>query len=245
MHPAICNLKGVEMKAHVLQHVSFEDIGSIASWLKSQKVDLSYTRFFADDCLPDCDGLDLVIVLGGPMSANDEATLPWIRLEKEFIRSAIARDIPMIGICLGAQLIASALGARVYKNAHKEIGWFPIEATPRVEDTFAFPRQCRVFHWHGETFELPSGAVRLAVSRGCKNQAFQFGRHVIGLQFHLETTPESVRNLVDNCRGELIPGEYVQTEKELGQIEDTAYAEINSLMDSLLFYIMESSLRAS
>jgi GMP synthase-like glutamine amidotransferase len=172
---------------------------------------VSYTRFFDDPALPQLNGLDLVIAMGGPMSVNDESTLPWLLSEKRFIRSAVERGIPVLGVCLGAQLVASALGARVYRNAQKEIGWFSIEGTPSTPNTFRFPEKCIAFHWHGETFSLPPGAVRLAKSVACENQAFQIA-HVIGLQFHLETTPESARALLDHCGDELVPGPYVQTE---------------------------------
>jgi GMP synthase-like glutamine amidotransferase len=171
------------------------------------------------------------------MSANDEAIFPWIRAEKEFIRDAVRQGIPMIGICLGAQLIAGALGARVYRNAHKEIGWFPIMAAPRTGSSFSFPEQCLVFHWHGETFDLPAGAVRLASSKACQNQAFQVGRRVMGLQFHLEMTPEGIRDLVDMCRGEPVPGEHVQEESELCQIAVANCSRTNSIMDELLSYV--------
>jgi GMP synthase-like glutamine amidotransferase len=228
------------MKVHILQHVPFEDIGSMASWLAERGTTVSYTRFFDGPALPPLKGLDLVIAMGGPMSVNDESTLPWLRPEKRFIRDAVEQGIPMLGVCLGAQLIASSLGARVYRNPHKEIGWYPIEATPGAADTFRFPDKCTVFHWHGETFDLPSGAVRLARSAACENQAFQIGRHAIGLQFHLETTSKSARAILDNCGDELIPGPYVQTVSELREVKDTAYAEINSLMAKVLSYITGS-----
>ncbi|MEW6261934.1 MAG: type 1 glutamine amidotransferase [Thermodesulfobacteriota bacterium] len=229
------------MKAHVLQHVPFEDIGSMAWWLKDQGADLSYTRFFENPALPKVNGLDLIIVMGGPMSVNDELTLPWLGPEKQFIREAIGQGTPVLGVCLGAQLIAGALGARVYRNAQKEIGWFPIEATPGGKDVFRFPPQCTVFHWHGETFDLPDRSVRLAGSAACANQAFQLGRRVIGLQFHLETTPESARAIIDNCGDELIPGTYVQTKPELLEVPQAAYTEINRLMDEVLAYITGAS----
>lgn len=225
------------MKVHVLQHVPFEGIGSMASWLAERNAAISSTRFFENPVLPISEGLDLIIAMGGPMSVNDEATLPWLRPEKEFVRAAVAHGVPVIGICLGAQLIASALGARVYRNAAKEIGWFPIRATAGGADTFCFPEQCTVFHWHGETFDLPAGAVRLAQSAACQNQAFQFKRHVIGLQFHLETTPESAGAILDNCGDELVPGPYVQTEAELRQVAAGAYAGINRLMGEVLSYV--------
>ncbi len=175
------------------------------------------------------------------MSVNDESTLPWLLSEKRFVRSAVERGIPVLGVCLGAQLVASALGARVYRNPQKEIGWFPIEATLNTTNTFRFPEKCIVFHWHGETFDLPSGAVRLAKSVTCENQAFQIAQHVIGLQFHLETTPESARALLDNCSDELVPGPYVQTESELREVPSAAYVEINSLMSKVLAYLTRNS----
>ena len=225
------------MNVHVLQHVPFEGLGSIESWLKSHNADVSTTRFFENPTLPLLNDLDLVIAMGGPMSVTDEAALPWLVQEKRFVREAIRRGIPVLGVCLGAQLIASALGARVYQNPRKEIGWFQIEATPASGDVFRFPGKCTVFHWHGETFDLPSGAIRLARSAACDNQAFQLGRNVIGLQFHLETTPESAWSLIDNGKDELVAGPYIRTEAELREAPDAAYAEINSLMGKVLSYI--------
>jgi GMP synthase-like glutamine amidotransferase len=231
----------VKVKVHVLQHVPFEDIGSIAPWLEEHRAHVSYTRFFDDPALPQLNGLDLVIAMGGPMSVNDEPTLPWLFPEKRFVRSAVERGIAVLGVCLGAQLVASALGARVYRNSQKEIGWFPIAATLSATNTFRFPEKCIVFHWHGETFDLPSGAVRLAKSAICENQAFQIAQHVIGLQFHLETTPESARALLDNCGDELVPGPYVQTESELREVPIAAYVKINSLMSKVLAYLTRTS----
>jgi GMP synthase-like glutamine amidotransferase len=225
------------MRVHVLQHVPFEGLGSIASWLKASKANVSHTHFYEESILPKLNGLDLIIAMGGPMSVNDESTLPWLRTEKQFIRDAAVQCIPVLGVCLGAQLIANALGSRVYRNAQKEIGWFPIEATPGSADVFRFPDKCSVFHWHGETFDLPNGAVRLARSEACENQAFQIGRHIIGLQFHLETTPESAHSILLNCKDELAQGTYIQTESELRDVPHAAYTVINTLMDRVLSYL--------
>ncbi len=114
------------MRAHVFQHVPFEDLGSIRHWLDERGADISYTRFFANDPIPPLAGIDALIILGGPMSVNDEHELPWLQAEKQAVRDALGQEVPLLGICLGAQLLANALGARVYPNPVKEIGWFPV-----------------------------------------------------------------------------------------------------------------------
>lgn len=227
------------LAVHVLQHVPFEDLGSIGGWLDARGARIGRTRLFAGDPLPRLDGLDLLVALGGPMSANDEARLPWLAGEKRVLRDAVARGVPVLGVCLGAQLIASALGARVWRGPAPEIGWFPVEAVPGPDGTFRLPPACPVFHWHGETFALPDGAVRLARSAACEHQAFQIARHVIALQFHLEATPEGVRALVEHCRDELVPGPYVQTEQELRATPVAHYQAANALMGDVLAWLLE------
>jgi GMP synthase-like glutamine amidotransferase len=146
-----------------------------------------------------------------------------------------------LGICLGAQLIASAMGAKIFPSAFKEIGWFPIQGISSINNSFfSFPPSVEVFHWHGETFDLPSGATLLARSKGCENQAIQLGKSVIGLQFHLETTPESAMELVSNCRDELVGGEYIQTEKDILYAPQERYSTINNLMSDILQYLHNS-----
>lgn len=229
------------MKVQVLQHVPFEDVGAMGPWLAARGATLSYSRLYADPDLPAPEGIDLVIAMGGPMSVNDETELPWLRAEKAFLREVVARRVPVLGVCLGAQMIASALGARVYPNAEKEIGWFPVRSAAgrarAAADRFGFPDESRVFHWHGETFDLPPGAVRLASSAACANQAFQIGRHVIGLQFHLETTPESAAALIEHCRHELVPAPWIQTEAAIRAAGTDVYAEANGLMARVLDYL--------
>ena len=225
------------MNVHVLEHVPFEGIGSMECWLAGRDANTRYTRFYESSKLPDPRQIDLVIAMGGPMSVNDELDHPWLASEKEFIRQSIRLGLPVIGICLGAQLIANALGARVYPGEHAEIGWFPVDAVDTDEDVFRLPSGVPVFHWHRETFDLPTGAVLLAGSEACENQAFQIGQNIVGLQFHLETTPESAALILENCRGDLVQGEYVQTEPVIREISETACAEINQIMDDLLSYI--------
>jgi len=173
-------------------------------------------------------------VMGGPMSVNDEAEFPWLIAEKQAVRDVIARGIPVLGICLGSQLIASALGARVYRNPVKEIGWFPIQRVTSPAQSFEFPQEMTVFHWHGETFDLPPGATHLAKSDGCRHQAFRIGQHVIGLQFHLEMTADALRGMVAHGRSDLTPGPYVQTESDLLSAPEWQYKSGHRVMDQLL-----------
>jgi GMP synthase-like glutamine amidotransferase len=226
------------MQAHYLQHVPFEGLGSIEAWLKSKQYTISCSKLYESSSLPEIEQIDLVIVMGGPMGVNDEDDYPWIAQEKEFIRDVISAGKPVLGVCLGAQLIASTMGARVYKNSETEIGWFPIQSVSSSSSSLlGLPSSVEVFHWHGETFDLPSGATLLASSEGCVNQAFQLGASVVGLQFHLETTPESARELVENCRDELIPSKYVQTEQQILSADAERYISINRLMEGVLEFI--------
>ncbi len=230
------------MRAHYLQHVPFEGLSSIEAWLGDAGYEISSTGFHLSGELPAVEGIDLLVVMGGPMSVNDEEDYPWLVEEKEFIRRVIAAGRPTLGICLGAQLIADALGGKVFANPVKEIGWFPIRGVETGDDTlFQFPEEIEVFHWHGETFSLPPGAVRIAESHGCKNQAFQIGRNVIGLQFHLETTAESARAIVENCRDELVDQEYIQSETEILSAPRERYTVINRLMADVLERITVNS----
>ena len=232
--------EGFRLRAHVFQHVPFEGPGSIGPWLKARGIAVGVTRFFGNDRLPNVADTDGLIVMGGPMSVNDERVLPWLVSEKRLIGEMINRGKPVLGVCLGAQLIANVLGSKVYPNPEKEIGWFPIQSTASGPQSrvFRFPDECLVFHWHGETFDLPAGAVRLATSVACRNQAFQFGANAIGLQFHLETTPATALDLVTHCREELVSAKYVQSEETILAAPSERYATINALMSEVLAFLL-------
>ena len=234
------------MRTHVLQHVPFEGLGSIEPWLTARRAKVTWTRFFESPTLPDAADVDLLITLGGPMSVNDEDRFPWLREEKSFITRVIASGSPVLGICLGAQLIANALGARVYPGAQKEIGWHRVYGAPAESDPLAFHGEFLALHWHGETFDLPPGAVCLASSDACRHQAFRFGTNVLGLQFHLETTPASLRAMVEHGRGELSDGgRYVQTEDTLLDVPPQTYATVNAMMSAVLGTLVSDKLARS
>ncbi len=230
------------MRVHVLQHVAFEGLGSIQDWLNTQQAEVSFTRFFADDPLPQIHDIDLLIVLGGPMSVHDQTEYIWLAEEKVFIQQAIAARKAILGICLGAQLISYSLGASVLVNKQKEIGWFDIEATPaQNNDHFHFPDAIKVFHWHGETFSLPAKAVHLAQSKACVNQAYQYSDHVIALQFHLETTLETATQIVEQCEHELVAGQpYIQSKQDILQQTPDNSRQVNALMVDILNYLKQS-----
>lgn len=225
------------MKAHYLQHVPFEGPGYIETWLSERGIPLGRTRLFAGDAFPDLEAIELLIVMGGPMSVNDEADFPWLVEEKRFVQKAVGQGKAVLGICLGAQLIASALGARVSSGKEAEIGWFPVEP---VEASDLFRETMTVFHWHGETFDLPKGAVHLARSEVCENQAFRIDDRVIGLQFHLETTPQTVTEMIEHGREELVSGDWIDGEEEMLSNVREHCERTNRMMAELLEWLVGS-----
>jgi GMP synthase-like glutamine amidotransferase len=230
------------MHAHFFQHVPYEGIGNIEPWLIAKGYEITSTRFYKADQLPDYKKVDLLIVMGGPMSVNHEGNFPWLAAEKEFIRNCIGAEKPVLGICLGSQLIANAMGARVYRNPEKEIGWFPVQGIGHSDSSiFRFPYAFEVFHWHGDTFDLPEGAIQLASSEATKNQAFQLGKSVIGIQFHPETTPALLNEMLSHGRQELVKSGYVQSEQEILAIRPQQYQVISSLMGEVLTFLVSAS----
>lgn len=207
-----------KLRIHYFQHVAFEGLGSIEEWVSVSGHVLTSTKFFESAVFPEISDFDWLIVMGGPMNVHDEEQFPWLADEKKFIRQAIDAGKTVLGICLGSQLVSAALRARVYKNKEKEIGWFDIELTPFAWSGNLFfdtGNKLKVFHWHGDTFDLPENAILLASSAGCKNQAYIYKDKVLALQFHLEPTLNSLKQMIDNGRQELTAGKFTQSEKEI------------------------------
>nr|WP_324258332.1 type 1 glutamine amidotransferase [Cellvibrio fontiphilus] len=231
------------MRIHSLQHVPFEDIGSMAEDFQRRGYSLTTTHWYKGDNTPSVADFDALIVMGGPMGIYDEAIYPWLGAEKTLIKNAIDAGKIVLGICLGAQLIADVLGGKVTRNPHKEIGWWPITIAPAAAShpiAQVLARHPEVFHWHGDTFALPPGALLLASSEACLNQAFCYGDRVYGFQFHLETTPDSAAALIDNCGDDIDGSTYTQTAANL-KASSERFTTINRAMSEVIAVIFASA----
>jgi len=222
------------MRVHWLQHADFEDLGCIAPWLAQQGAEVSCTRLQRGEALPPATAFDWLIVMGGPMNIYEYQAHPWLRTEKALIREAVDAGKRLLGICLGAQLIADVLGGKVTRNAWSEIGWFDVvlnEAGRRSKFFGAFPQRFSAFHWHGDTFAIPPGAQGLMSSEACAHQAYEFDGRIAAIQFHLEVTAANAREWFEHERP--APARYVQApEAILAELD--RYADNNRLMLQLL-----------
>lgn len=202
------------MKFLAVQHVPFERPGLIETWALENGHTVLPCRMHAGDALPGLDSFDFYVSMGGPMGVEDSKRIPFLAEEMTLMKRAAAAGKPVLGVCLGAQLLAAALGARVFRNEHREIGWMPVERVIDHPFFSDFPAVLSVLHWHGDTFELPRDSVHVLKSEACRHQAFVRGR-AVGLQFHLEMTESSLREIIENCRSELAPGPHVHSEQQM------------------------------
>lgn len=218
------------METYIFQHVAFEGPGAILPYLESKGYHVHLVKLYAGDSVPSSLDVDFAVLMGGPMSALEEDKYPFMVEEKQLCRELFAADKPVLGVCLGAQIMANAFFAPIRQNPEKEIGFYPV--------TFENGFTVNAFHWHGETFDIPEYAESIAYSEACRNQGFKMGRS-LGLQFHLETTAESLNSLLENCAEELeaalsAKAKYVQSKSQILETAKTALPELNAAMTELL-----------
>ncbi|MBN2856260.1 MAG: amidotransferase [Halothiobacillaceae bacterium] len=232
------------MKVLAFQHESFEGLGAMAPWFAARNIAVQMVPQFLPSAaaLPAPDALDFLIVLGGPMGVHDTEQHPWLIAEKAYIGQCLALNKPVLGICLGAQLIAEQLGAVVQKNHQPEIGWWLIDWLPAAQRIWpeAMGSQT-VFHWHGDTFGLPAEAQLLAKSAACGHQGFVYQSKVVGLQFHLEMTEHTVNDLIEHGADELIEAPFVAGAAEIQAEPPQSYQKNQHLMAQLLSYLLDGS----
>jgi GMP synthase (glutamine-hydrolysing) len=228
---------GDNKAVNVIRHLAFEDLGSFSSVLQAHGYKINYVDAGYDD-LSQIDALSdgLLVILGGPISVNDTAMFPFLDEEIRLLKQRIAADKPTLGICLGAQMIARALGARIYPGDEKEIGWYDLSLTAAGEQSalrYLDAKHCSMLHWHGETFELPVGAALLASSEKFPHQAFSYGKNILALQFHPEVTQRSMEKWFIGHVGEIMQTYGVSVE---GLREDThKYANQLEVQGELFF----------
>jgi GMP synthase-like glutamine amidotransferase len=228
------NWKGVSLKPILIfRHLQCEGPGYLADFLDRHDVPWHLIAVDEEQPIPKTlDGIGALVFMGGPMSVNDD--LPWIRDELSLISQAGSKGMPVLGHCLGGQLIAKALGATVHANAVKEIGWHAVEKTGQASSWLAdLPKSFEAFHWHGETFELPTGAELLLQSARCRHQAFAHG-NMLALQCHVEMTADMVKEWADLNRKELAnPSSSVQSYEALLFEVDRRITQLNTIADVL------------
>ncbi|MGH7795883.1 MAG: type 1 glutamine amidotransferase [Candidatus Binatia bacterium] len=210
----------------VFQHDPLADLGFFGEVLERQGAEYRIVRLF-DGEMPgeEWKNVSALMILGGPRGIDEEEGFTFLRWEKKIIRAAIDEAVPILGVCLGAQLIAATLGTQVFHGAVKEIGWSPISITPhgQVDSLLGYlPESATVFQWHSDGFELPVGAVRLASSAHYRNQAFRVGKSIYGLQFHLEVTPRMIERWIDERSKDLAAAPYVLPDKILADTHSYA-----------------------
>ena len=217
------------MHIHYFQHDHFEDLGFIGDWAASHRFTTSCTRLDQDPVFPAHESYDWLVVLGGKMGVNDAVVFPWINEELNFIRKSVQMGKVVIGICLGSQMIAAALGARVYKNTEPEMGFYPVlfNANAKTDSVFRlFPDALTVMHMHFDTFELPEGAISMAGSEITACQAFRYGKNVFALQFHFEVSVANAPVFIREITPELVHGRLVQQPEEM--LSHIACCELNN-----------------
>lgn len=208
----------------IFKHVPFEGPGTFSEELDKRGLKYREVNLYEGGAPKNLEGCGGLIIMGGPMNVYEEDEFPFLKDEDRLIKDALAKRLPMIGVCLGAQLMAKAAGAKVSKGVKKEIGWYPLHLTEEAATSPAFrmlPKEIEVFQWHGDTFEIPKGAVRLASSELFPNQAFRIGENAYAFQFHIEVTSDIIKNWIDINEEELAGvKDYIDSKKILPETKE-------------------------
>lgn len=222
----------------VFQHVPFEGPAAIADWAQARGEAVKIVHAYQGEDVAVGAEASLLVVMGGPMSVNDTHIHPWIEPELAVLHERIAADRSTLGVCLGAQLIAKAAGSMIYQAAETEIGWYPVQRTTEAGLGRLLPDKFTPLHWHGETFDLPENALHLAKTEACLHQAFQLGQCVLGFQYHIEATRESLAALIENCGHEIGEGRFqMPAEQMLAQasaMTPSLHPMLFDLLDALV-----------
>jgi GMP synthase (glutamine-hydrolysing) len=227
------------MRFAVLQHESFEGPAQIGTWLTRHGHTLTTHNLYLGERLPSLQKIDGILVLGGGMNIYQYRDYPFLQPETAFLKEALEKGKKMIGICLGAQLMAHVLGSTVVQAKEQEIGFYPVYFTPEARTLIpSLPERAEAFHWHGDTYTLPAGCVRLAYSEPCPEQGFVFQDQVLALQFHAELGPTEILGLADHEFANVKPGNFVQPLENMRRHAKFAPHSACPLLESLLQYLL-------
>lgn len=200
----------------IFQHAASEGPGRVAAWLEARGFDLEFVRWWQEPVPSRTEHWEGLVILGGAMNIYQHRDFPWLAEEKTLLAGLLERGVPILGICLGAQLLADQLGSRVVQNAETEIGWWPVRFAPAARSLYShLPAECTVLHWHGDTFGLPPESTRLAESEVCSEQGFLFGDNILGLQFHPEVDAGLLQDFCGDGTETWPEGNFVQNRAEL------------------------------
>lgn len=226
------------MNISFILHASFEKPGVIEHWAKKNGHSIQKVNPYRGETLPSVDAFDFLVVMGGPQSPLEMDKSPYLQDEIMLIKQAIDSNKRIIGVCLGAQLISEALGAKTERSPHREIGMHLLELLDdaKHDPVFShFPAKFEVMHWHNDMPGIPEGAVLLAKSAGCPRQAYRYGDRIYGFQCHFEFTNDLLKGMIENCVGDLVEkGKYIQSVKEILEAD---CSEINAKMEKVLDYL--------